>query len=143
MSPRRMSYTAVSRLVVVCLFCFTVAGLSLSACRKSQSPLDRGMAALVEACASKRLVEPRLSGGFHAGRYQPATAPSPDPASQLDSTLVHQANDEIAEGASSLPGPRAAFWHGRYLLATGKASEALEPLRMAAENLKNDAEAQN
>lgn len=51
-----------------------LAGLMSSACRPQGSDAGRGMRALIGAFSERRLIEPRLSGGFKNGRLDPNAA---------------------------------------------------------------------
>ena len=88
------------------------------------SDVERGMKALVDAFSQRRLVEPRLSGGFKAGRFNP---------DQSDTTGVNndklgKARDLLADAAQSGDAP-SQLAYGRLLLLDGKGALALRRIR--------------
>src|SRR5712692_5424052 len=65
--------------------------------RPSHSDFDTGTQALVEAFANRRLIEPRLSGGFKRGEFNP----SGDDITGLDKQKLERARDLIRDAVAN------------------------------------------
>jgi CHAT domain-containing protein len=103
-------------------------------------PLQRGNAALIKAFSNRRLIEPRLAGGFKAGNF----IPSKDDDAGINKGELDQANSLILDAAAVTNDPHADLSYGRLLLSTGNSRvEALKHLRIAAERMPNSAEPYN
>ncbi|HKV40181.1 MAG TPA: CHAT domain-containing protein [Blastocatellia bacterium] len=127
-------------LPAVGLCAVAILGVIISGCRRrsEQSSLASGMAELVRACNEHRLVEPRMSGGFHAGKYT-----SSKEAPVLDAKLIASASDKLLDAAKQAGEPVSSFLRGRLLLAMGDTAKALPLLQAAADGSPNSAEVQN
>ncbi len=102
------------------------------------SDAERGTRALVEAFSQRRLIEPRLSGGFKAGHFNPDTSDT----SEIDGGKLNDARDLLTEAAARGDAP-SQLAYGRLLLLDGKASVALKRIRAAVKALPESAEAHN
>ncbi|HJQ68044.1 MAG TPA: CHAT domain-containing protein [Blastocatellia bacterium] len=102
------------------------------------SAAERGTKALVKAYSKRRLVEPRLSGGFKAGVYNDA----PD-LTDVDAEQVDEAWKYILQTANSPQDIQGRLTHGRFLLASGKSSKAIRVLRLVTQNAPSNPEAHN
>jgi CHAT domain-containing protein len=100
--------------------------------------IENGMKALVRAYSKKRMIEPRLSGGFHAGSYD---ANSKDQVG--DKAALEEAQDMILAEAANRVDPGAQLARGRLLLATGDWDKALPLLRQAAGDMQSRADVRN
>ena len=86
--------------------------------KSRRSDLERGTLALVEAFSKRRLIEPRLSGGFKSGEFNP----SPDDKSGLKTEELERARGFILEAVAK-GDPKAQLAYGRLLLSEiGRAS---------------------
>jgi CHAT domain-containing protein/Flp pilus assembly protein TadD len=103
-----------------------------------RSPLERGVNAVVKAYAKRRLIEPRLSGGFLAAEYLPGSD-----GNSIDAEQLEYAIDLIAGSGSGVETPPALLAKGVLLLAQGKTSDAIKSLRTAAKAEPNNSEAHN
>ncbi len=106
-----------------------------------KTPLERGMIALVNAFSQRRLIEPRLSGGFKAGQFNPANSD----ATGIDQEELARAR-KLIEDAVVTGDAHASLAYGRLLLCQndkGKMLEALKYLRLAAASLPESPEAHN
>src|SRR6185369_2988913 len=92
----------------------------------------------IEAFSKRRLIEPRLSGGFKCGEYKPADRERLESNAGLD-----QAKDLILDAvANGEPGANPAY--ARLLLSEGKKeSDAASYLRMALAGEPENAEVHN
>src|SRR5215467_3153415 len=73
-----------------------------------KSPMEQGMAALVKAYSKTRLIEPRLCGGFHAGKYDPAAG-----VALVDQASLSKAQDLILGDIGNRTDPDALSARGR------------------------------
>ena len=102
------------------------------------SDVERGKRALVAAFSKRRLIEPRLSGGFKAGLFNPDTSDT----SGIDGGELDDARDLLAD--SAVTGDASAqLAYGRLLLLDGKGAVALRRIRAAVKALPESAEARN
>jgi len=130
--PWRLFVTA-SLVIIVLLVGFLILSRSRS------SDLERGNQALVEAFANRRLIEPRLSGGFKGGEFNP----SRDDLTVLDKQNLERARDLIRDAVAN-GDPKAQLAYGRLLLSEGeKLPVASRYLRRAVETAPADADAHN
>jgi CHAT domain-containing protein/Flp pilus assembly protein TadD len=111
----------------------------LIAYRSRGSDVDRGMSALITAFGDRRLIEPRLSGGFKGGKFKP----SRDDRSGINSSELGRARvlimDSLAKGEPSAP-----LAYARLLLSENeKLPEALKYLRRVLVASPESAEAHN
>jgi CHAT domain-containing protein/lipoprotein NlpI len=131
--PRR--WVIITLLVISVLF---VGGLA--AYKLRGSPVDRGSRALIAAFSSRRLIEPRLSGGFKGGEFRPSLIDR----SSIDWEKLAKAGelirDSLAKGDLSAELPYA-----RLLLLSEdqKLPEALKYLRRAVAGAPESADAHN
>ncbi|MFY9607813.1 MAG: CHAT domain-containing protein [Blastocatellia bacterium] len=102
------------------------------------SDVERGTRALVEAFSKRRLIEPRLSGGFKAGRFNPDTSD----ASGINGGELQNARDLLTDAAVRGDAP-SQLAYGRLLLLDGKSAVALKRIRAAVKALPESAEAHN
>src|SRR5262249_24854386 len=100
--------------------------------------LDQGMNALVKAYAKQRLIEPRLSGGFRAGEYRPASD-----SDLVDHGQLHSAVDLIGSVVAERNDLEALLAEGRLFLAQAKTSEAIRFAKAAVKESPLCAEAHN
>src|SRR5690242_20309999 len=99
--PRRHSARSVWRWGVFLSLGVLIAVAGVMAYRFVHRPaLERGMSALVKAYAKRRVIEPRLSGGFHAGAYRPADGLDSIDAGQLEQA-IEMIGSALAEGDDS------------------------------------------
>src|SRR5262249_22342257 len=64
--------------------------------------IERGMEALVKAYSKTRLIEPRICGGFHAGKYVPDSA-----GAVIDRANLETAQDLILRDVGNRNDPPA------------------------------------
>src|SRR5438309_4776926 len=107
--------------------------------RSRGSDVDRGTRALITAFSERRLIEPRLSGGFKGGKFRP----SPDDRSGINSSELERARvlimDSVAKGEPSAP-----LAYARLLLSESeKPPEALKYMRRVLIASPESAEAHN
>src|SRR2546422_378820 len=104
------------------------------------SPVDRGSLALVDAFSSRRLIEPRLSGGFKGGEFKPSLTDRSNIKWERLATAGELIRDSLAKGDLSAQLPYA-----RLLLLSEeqKLPEALKYLRRAVAAAPESAEAHN
>jgi CHAT domain-containing protein/Flp pilus assembly protein TadD len=114
----------------------TVAWLLIT--RPRGSRVERGTNGLIEAFSKRRLIEPRLSGGFKCGEYKPGDQEPLASDSGLD-----QPKDLILDAvANGEPGANLAY--ARLLLSEGKKeSDPAYYLRLALGGEPENAEAHN
>ncbi|HEX5731239.1 MAG TPA: CHAT domain-containing protein [Blastocatellia bacterium] len=93
--------------------------------------------AVVEAFSKTRLIEPRLSGGFLAGVYEPG----PDKEANIDTTKLEKAEKYLLSEKSYDAETRHA--HARMLLARRDVAEAIDVLRPLAADQGASAEVHN
>jgi CHAT domain-containing protein/Flp pilus assembly protein TadD len=127
-------WLAVGALIVVML----IAG-ALVALKLRSSDAERGTNALIDAFSKRRLIEPRLSGGFKCGEFRS----SPDDDSDINRARLDRARGLIADAVAK-GDPRAQLAYARLLLSEGdKPPEALKYLRRAVASAPESAEAHN
>jgi CHAT domain-containing protein/Tfp pilus assembly protein PilF len=102
------------------------------------SDLERGMRALVDAFSQRRLIEPRLSGGFKAGRFNPDTSDT----TGINNDKLDEARDLLADAALGGDAP-SQLAYGRLLVLDGKGALALRRIRTAAKTQPETAESHN
>src|SRR5687767_10971182 len=112
---------------------------ALIAYKARGSPVERGTSALIDAFSRRRLIEPRLSGGFKGGEFNP----SRDDASDIGVAELDRARglimDAVAKGD-----PRAELAYARLLLSEGeRLDEARKYLRRAVASQPESADAHN
>ena len=86
---------------------------------RSGTPSERGLRELVEAFEEQRPVEGRLSGGFHAGSYEPVA----EKRVRVDRARLDNARDLLL-GSSSVVTTSERVNYARLLLLDGKLAEA-------------------
>src|SRR5262245_59553514 len=133
---RRMGNLLSPRCVVIIIFTLLPSSISMSSCHKP--PLEDGMEALVTAYGKVRLIEPRMYGGFHAGRYDPDSG-----AGLVDKSSLDRAQDLILREVGNRSDPAALLARGRLNLAMGRCEDALPLLRKASKLLPASADVQN
>jgi CHAT domain-containing protein len=99
---------------------------------------SRGSRLLVEALSKRRLIEPRLSGGFKAGTFDSTS----NDRTGIDEVSLRQA-EAFFVAAVSDSAPQSQLEYGRFLTATGSFKEALKPLRKAVAGMAGKAEPHN
>ena len=107
----------------------------------SKSPAREAIALMVEAFNSRRLIEPRVSGGFRAAHYDPGL----DNQAGVDQSKIRNARDILSIAVADGSDPHAEAALGRLLLVSGEAKEpkTLELLQRVAEINPQSAEAHN
>jgi CHAT domain-containing protein len=136
---RRAAFISWRRLAVGAgIVVMLIAGV-LVALKYRRSDAERGTSALINAFSERRLIEPRLSGGFKSGEFNP----SRDDSTGINMSELEKARmlirDAVASGDSS-----AQLAYGRLLLSEGeKPPEALRYLRRAVAATPESAEAHN
>lgn len=116
-------------------------GAILIAYGPNGSDVDSGTRALIGAFSKQRLIEPRLSGGFKGGRFNPAG----DGTSDVGTEEFKQAQVLIADAAARND-PGAELAYGRLLLSKGeseKLPEAQKYLHRAVAGSPQNAETHN
>jgi CHAT domain-containing protein/tetratricopeptide (TPR) repeat protein len=103
-----------------------------------RSPLQRAMSALVTGYSKRRLIEPRLSGGFRAGQYKPGTEDD-----LIDKESISYASALIGQVTNEDDSPEARLIEGRLYLCEGKTADASAPITRAMKELPNSAEVHN
>src|SRR5262249_12309572 len=104
-----------------------------------RSPLDRGTRALIAAFRDRRLIEPRLSGGFAAGLFNGSVANR----SNIREDNLDEAKSLITDAVASGI-PEADHAYARLLLSeAGDSDLALRHLRLAIGKLPASAELHN
>jgi CHAT domain-containing protein len=130
-----------SRRVLV-LATLVIAGLAMTGyliSRSSSSRVESGTRALIEAFAGRRLIEPRLSGGFKRGEYNP----SREDSSGVDTRELNRAR-ELIQDALAQGDPKAELAYARLLASeNGDLVEAIRYLRLALAASPESAEAHN
>ena len=125
------------RFTIVAVFVLTLSVLLL-AC-KPQDSAERGTQGLVLAFKNRRLIEPRLSGGFKGGQFDPQR----DNRSNLDVEQLERARALILDGVVGEE-PAAIQAYVRLLLSEGeKLSIAAKHLRRLIEGGLDLAETRN
>src|SRR5262249_41100899 len=120
------------RWLAIAIFPLVAGGLSVSCSFLSRKPpLERGMEALVKAYSKTRMIEPRLCGGFHAGKYDPDSSDS-----LVDKTNLETAQDLILREVGNRSDAPAQLARGRLNLAIGRCQDALPLLREASEEIQ-------
>lgn len=124
--------------VIIALLTAALAVAAFLIRRPRGSRVERGTHGLIEAFSTRRLIEPRLSGGFKCVEYKPADQEPLAPNSGLD-----QAKDLIFDAVSNgEPGANLAY--ARLLLSEGKTeSDPASYLRLALAAEPENAEAHN
>ena len=102
-----------------------------------KSPGERATEALVEAYSKRRLIEPRLSGGFLAGVYDPDS----DRSANIDTKKLKEAGASLQSDESYDAKTRHA--HARLLLAGRNSEDAIIALRPLAAGGGASAEVHN
>src|SRR5262245_27357793 len=103
------------------------------------SQVERGTSALIEAFSKRRLIEPRLSGGFKCGQFNPAS----DDHSGVETHELDKAKDLITEAAGrGEPGGQLAY--ARFLLSgNDRLPEAAKYLRRVLTSTPDSPEEHN
>jgi CHAT domain-containing protein len=129
LSSRRL--TVAISLIATCL--------SVSCSFFSRKPtLERGREALVKAYSKGRLIEPRLCGGFQAGKYDPQSG-----GTLVDQASLEKAQDLILGEVGNRTDPTALLERGRLNLAMGRCQDALPLLKDASKGAPDAADAHN
>jgi CHAT domain-containing protein/Flp pilus assembly protein TadD len=131
----RPKFVSRRMLVLISLLIVGLAAAAFLINRPRGSRVERGTRALIEAFSKRRLIEPRLSGGFKRGEYKPD---DPEPAPAMD-----KAREPILDAvASGEPGADLAY--ARLLLSEGeKDPDAIKHLRLALAVSPDSAEVNN
>jgi CHAT domain-containing protein/tetratricopeptide (TPR) repeat protein len=103
-----------------------------------RSALERGMSELVKAYDKRRVIEPRLSGGFHAGVYR-----SGDDLDSIDASQLEKAIDMIGSALAEGNDSQAMTLKGRLLAAQGRNADALRSLGAALKMTPSSPEVHN
>lgn len=127
------------KLLAVVLALLVAVVVAIAITYKRRSPLEVGTSALIDAFSKRRLIEPRLSGGFKGGEFRP----SRDDASGIGSADLDRARRLILDAVGRHdPGADAAY--ARLLLSEGeKLDEARKYLRLALASQPESAEVHN
>jgi CHAT domain-containing protein/Tfp pilus assembly protein PilF len=104
------------------------------------SPIKRGSRALVDAFSSRRLIEPRLSGGFLGGEFKPSLTDRSNIKWEKLATAGELIRDSLAKGDLSAQLPYARLL---LLSEAHELPEALKYLRRAVAGAPESAEAHN
>ena len=137
---RRAFFVPLRLFVIASLVIVVLLVGGLVAYKLRGSPLERGSSALRDAFRDRRLIEPRLSGGFEGGKFKPSMADR----SNIDWEKLAKAGelirDSLAKGDLSAQLPYA-----RLLLLSEdqQLPEALKYLRRAVASEPESAEAHN
>ena len=127
-------WLAVGALIVVML----IAG-ALVALKFRSSDAERGTNALIDAFSKRRLIEPRLSGGFKSGEFNP----SHDDSTGINISKLEKARTLIRDAVVTADS-FSQLAYARLLLSEGeKPTEALKYLRRAVASAPESAEAHN
>ena len=137
---RRAAFVSRRRIIITFLVITVLLVGGLAAYRLRGSPVDRGSRALIDAFSSRRLIEPRLSGGFLGGEFRPSLADRSNIDWEKLATAGELIRDSLAKGDLSAQLPYA-----RLLLLSEdqKLPEALKYLRRAVAGAPENAEAHN
>ena len=126
--------TAIASVLIVSL----VAGV-LIAINAGGSDVERGMRALTDAFSNRRMIEPRLSGGFKGAEFKP----TPEDISGVKTQALERARELITDAAAR-GDSSADLAYARLLLSKSeKLPEALKYLRSAVARAPESAEAHN
>lgn len=136
--PRRGFVITRVALGVSAIVIVTLGGMAAYFFMLRGSDAERGTRALVEAFSKRRLIEPRLSGGFKAARFNPDTSDT----SGIEGGKLDDARDLLADAAVRGDAPSQVAY-GRLLLLDGKLALALKRIRAAAKAMPESAEAHN
>ena len=130
--PKSVSRPA---LIIVSILLLAVVAAACLINRSRGSRVERGTRGLVEAFSTRRLIEPRLSGGFKCGAYNPDHR-EPVPALERERELILDAV------SNREPGSDLAY--ARLLLSAGKKDpDAIKHLRLALALSPDSPEAHN
>ena len=102
------------------------------------SDVERGNRALVAAFSKRRIIEPRLSGGFKAAPYNRDGSDR----TGIDESQLNKARDLVTEAAATGDAP-ALLAYGRLSLLDGKGPAALSRIREAVKRLPDSPDAYN
>ena len=102
-----------------------------------RSPSIQGINTLIDATSSQRPIEPRLSGGFRAGKFIDGDSGG------IDNNRLNDARTLIFKAVSEGKNPLAQLALGKLRLIEGKTDEAVKPLRAALAAMPGNAEAHN
>jgi CHAT domain-containing protein/tetratricopeptide (TPR) repeat protein len=123
-------YLTRKRLVILMLI-IAAAGLSITLWLITRdSAAESSTKSLVVAYSKRRLIEPRLSGGFHAGEYNP----TPDDLTNIDTAKLEDAKRYFFKAVNDSNDIQAWQAHARMLIASrqvnqvNKAMALLRPL---------------
>ena len=100
---------------------------------------ESGTKALVEAYSKRRLIEPRLSGGFRASVYDPA----PGDNTNIDQAKLEDAKHYFYKAVNDSNDSKAWHAHARMLIASHQTNKATALLRPLAANPSASAEIRN
>ena len=103
------------------------------------SPAMRGIKALVEATSKVRTIEPRLTGGFQAGKY----VEGEDGLKEIDKGQLDEARRQILKAASEGKDLKTELALGMLHLIEKKPEDAMKVLGTIADRFPDDAEARN
>jgi CHAT domain-containing protein len=121
------------------LVLMTLTGGILIANHLRGSKIDRGMDALTDAFSRRRMIEPRLSGGFKGGEFKAST----EDMSGVKTDQLEKAQDLIADVAAERD-PDADLPYARLLLSKNdKLPEAQRYLRRVVARTPESAEGHN
>src|SRR5437867_1370184 len=97
--------------------------------RARRTDVEKGMTALLDTFESRRLIEPRLSGGFAGGKFDPSASSS----AGVRQASISEANDLITDALlNQEAGSRLAY--AKLLLSQGiKTADAVKQLRLQLE----------
>ena len=127
-------WLAVASMVIAALLAAIL--IAMNALR---SDVDRGTDALIEAFSNRRLIEPRLSGGFKCGAYKASVADMSGVKTDAFEKARELITDAAARGDSS-----AELAYARVLLSKSeKLAEALVYLRRVVAREPENSDAHN
>ena len=136
---RRTAFISWRWIGIASLLITTLAGLILIAKQLRGSDVDRGSKALIEAFSNRRMIEPRLSGGFQGSEFSPTL----EDMSGVKTEEFERAR-ELITGAAAGGDSSADLPYARLLLTKSeKLPEALKYLRRAVARAPESAEAHN
>ena len=127
------------RLAIAILLIIAVA-VGIVIAKKLRGPdVERGQRALIDAFSNRRMIEPRLSGGFKGGEFKPSL----EDLSGVKTKALERASDLITDAAARRD-PGADVAYARLLLSkSDKLPEALKYLRSAVARAPESAEVHN
>ncbi len=138
--PKRSGiYITRRRLVILALIIAGLGSVIIIWLTTRDSAVESGTKALVNAYSKRRLIEPRLSGGFHAGAYDP----TPNDLTNIDTIKLEDAKHYFYKAVNDSNNNQAWHAHARMMIASKQVNKATALLRPLAVDQGASAEIHN